>query len=168
MAITIPDGLFDIYNEAVAEMLRVFGVQCTLVYPPEKQACNNCVSSGIGGISNNVYRHGGPARFSIGNCPLCGGSGWKEIENTGTVRLRVYWTEKDWKKISYPSLQIPDGAIMTLGNLHDLPKLTACNDLLVNTAQNGYMNWRYSLAGEPFTHGFGKDKWCAAFWKREG
>lgn len=169
MAITIPDGLFDIYNEGVDEMIRVFGVDCTLVYPSEWQECNNCVISGIGGITSSVYAQGGPAPFNRGgSCPLCDNQGTKEVEATGTVKLRVYWTEKDWKKVGYASLQVPDGSVMTLGYLSDMPELQATNTLIVNSAQSGYKNWRFSLSGEPFAHGFGKNRYCAAFWSRSG
>ena len=149
-------------------MIRVFGVNCTLVYPSEQQLCTNCTVSGIGGISNSVYRHGGPAPFNIGYCPLCNGQGSKPVEVEGTVKLRVYWTEKDWKKVGYSSIQVPDGSVMTLGYLSDMPELLKTNELIVNSAQSGYANWRYRLSGEPFAHGFGKNRYCAAFWSRSG
>jgi hypothetical protein len=169
MTFTIPSGIQTIYNEIADEFINsdLIGSDCTVVYPSIKEACVNCVQNTFGGSTPNVYRHGGPAPFNFGPCPVCGGSSFKETENTDTVRLRIYWSKKDWQSIKVP-IQVPDGAVMTIGFLTDLPKIEQANEIILVAEQTMYKNWRYMLASEPFLHGFGKDRYFMAFWKRSG
>jgi len=169
VAFTIPSGIKEIYNEFADEMINndLIGQDCTLIYPPKKEPCPNCVSNTFGGSSANVFRTGGPMPFNFGNCPMCGGSGFKETEITASIRLRIYWNRKEWKNIDIP-VQVPDGAVLTIGFLTDLPKIEQANEIILIDKQSTYKNWRYVLAGEPFPHGFQKDKYFMAFWARAG
>ena len=164
MTITIPSAFFNKYIEACDFFIDNdnIGKQCTLVYPSRKIACDNCVTNNIGGSSTNSYRHGGPAPFNFGRCPLCGGNGYHEEEITDTIRLRIYWEHRDWIKVS--SVSFPDADVQIIGYLSDLPKLRRANEIILLNPKYG--SWRTVLAGEPFPHGFGKNRYFMGFLKR--
>ena len=51
----------------------------------------------MGGRSVNYYRSGGPIPFNRGTpCPLCGGKGFKSIEATDSVEVRIYYRRRDF------------------------------------------------------------------------
>ena len=167
MTFSIPSGIIEVYKEVADEMINndLIGATCTLVYPPKKEPCINCTVNTFGGSSSNVYRHGGPAPFNYGNCPMCGSSGFRETEVTGEIRLRVYWDKKAWKDIQVP-IQVADGDVMTIGFLADMPKVLKAQEVILINKVSGFKQYRYILAGEPFPHGFVKDKYFMAIWRR--
>lgn len=164
MALTIPDNLFDYYNEACDALLNSSKIakSCTLIYPPRRIECDNCVLNTIGGVSTNAYRHGGPAPFNFGKCPLCGGNGYHEEEITENINLRIYWEQRDWIKVS--EIAFPSAEVQVIGFASDLQKLRRANEILVNR-ESTHGVWRMVLAGQPFMHGFGKDRYFIAFLK---
>ena len=90
MAINIPSSVFTTYNEAVLLFTRT----ATLVYPEKKEDCPNCIMSNLGtrNRSISIYQPGGPYPFERGMpCPYCGGKGYKAVEVTNDVTLRIYW-----------------------------------------------------------------------------
>lgn len=160
MAFTIPNEVFTIYREVVDELLTNINTSnsCTVYYPPLKTECSNCTTGFFGGISKNVYRHGGPAPFE-GMCPLCGGNSYLETENTDTLRLRIYWSKKDWLKIG--AGDIPQADVMVIGWMADLPKIERMNEIQLVSDQN--VSGRYRLSSKPRPWGFGKDKYFISF-----
>lgn len=161
----IPSGIFNIYYQAVDELINnnFVGKSCTVYYPPITSNCANCTTSYFGGTSKNVYKHGGPAPFTLGNCPLCGGNGVKQVQNTDTLRLRVYWERRDW--IKQGSYNIPDADVMVIGFTSDISKIIQMEEIeLIN--EQSFVNGRYVLSGEPFTHGFGHNRYFVAYLKR--
>lgn len=160
----IPTGFFDKYYEACNLFLDNdnIGKNCTLYYTPKKTVCNNCTTSWFGGVSTNVYKHGGPAPFS-GKCPLCGGNGYSEVEETDTVRLRVYWQKKNWVKIE--NLQYPNADAMIIGYSSDLIKVRQAQEIKLYSDQT-YMDGRFKLSCEPALHGFGKNAYFIAYIQR--
>lgn len=165
MTITVPDGLFDKYQEACDFFIDNdnIGRLCTIIYPAKRTECENCIVKPVGASSTSVYRHGGPQPFSFGNCPLCGGSGYKEVENTDTIRLRIYWTRKEWLKVAN-SIGIDDADVMVIGYMSDLPKLQRAIEIKLAKDQNE-AEYRCTLAGKPTPWGFGKDRYFAALLK---
>jgi len=164
MAINIPNSLWDKYDEACDFFIDNdhIGRECTVVYPPKKTACANCVNM-VGMSSNNAYRHGGPMPFSFGNCPLCGGGGYKEEETTETVRLRVYWNRADWVKVA-GSIVIEDADVMIIGYMTDVIKVKrASNIILVD--DNNEAEYRATIAGKPTPWGLGRNRYFVAFLK---
>jgi hypothetical protein len=164
MTLTIPSGIWAKYYEAADLFIdnNNIGKACTLIYPPIRIDCSNCVINHFGGISTNVYRHGGPAPFN-GKCPLCGGSGRREEETTGSIRLRIYHSRRDWIKVN--NLNIPDATVQVIGYATDLPNLLRANEVRLISEQN-VLDQRYQLAGAPFLHGFGHNRYFIAHLKR--
>jgi|15BtaG_2_1085339.scaffolds.fasta_scaffold00003_195 hypothetical protein len=163
MAFSIPDDIFTIYHDAIdALMSSRVADSCTLVYPPLRTACINCIYSNWG--STNVYKTGGPMSFTFGNCPLCGGQGYKETETTEEISLRVYWRTPKWIKVG-DNINYPEGTVQVIGYASDADKLIKANEVvLVNDKNNRKL--RFALSGELYPHGFGKDKYFIAYLER--
>ena len=132
----IPNGIFEIYENAVDELLTnsYTSGEHTIYYPAIKVSCDNCTVGAFGGTHKNRYKSGGVAPFSFGSCPLCGGNGFKEEESTDTLRTRVYWQKKDW--IKQGNINIENSDVMIIGSSSDLPKILR-------------MNWRPLVVTEP-------------------
>lgn len=157
----IPDRLFDKYYEAADEFInsKFIGVDCTVVYPPKKIK-DESLSTNYQGVVTNKTIHGGPAPFSQNN--LSGGNNIKEIEVTEPIRLRVYHDQKSWKKIV--DIQIPDADVMVIGFMDDMSKVLRSQYIILTNNKN--LDHRYSLAKDPFPHGFGKNRYFIAFLKK--
>lgn len=160
MTINIPTGFWSKYTEAADWFIDTLGKPCTLVYPPKRVACNNCIKP-AGSSTYNTYRHGGPMPFNFGPCPLCGGGGYHEEEITGSITLRVYWSRRDWMRY-VSSINIPDAEVMIIGYLTDLDELLKANEILVLSDQT-YVEYRMKLSGKPFPHGFFKNRYFIGF-----
>jgi len=115
--------------------------------------------------STGTYKTGGPAPFTFGVCPWCGGKGFKQELETETIKLRVYWDRKSWLKIGVP-INIPDGSVQAIGFLTDLPKIKKSQKIILNSQQSAYIKWEYTLFGEPIPHGFKRDRYIITYWTR--
>jgi len=164
MTINIPDGLWDKYNEAADFFIDndYIGRLCTIIYPPKRTSCVNCIKP-VGASTTNVYRHGGPMPFSFGGCPMCGDDGYKEVEYTDTIRLRIYWNRKDWIRI-VGNIGVADADAMVIGYMADLPKFSQAVELLLASRQNE-AEYRVVVAGKPSPWGFGRSRYFVAFVK---
>jgi hypothetical protein len=148
----IPDDLDDYYDVCDDLLASEFTSKaCTLNYPPEKEICPNCKVVKLASGSSNVYKTGGPYPFTTGFCPYCGGVGYKEVPNTESIRLRIYWNKRDWNKV-LPQIQIPDAEVMTIGYLTDMNKCQKADSILLVSDQAHLMQYRFALAGEPYPH----------------
>lgn len=164
----IPDDLFDAYYEAVDEFITndFIGKPCKVFYPPERLACDNCKVVKLASGSSNQYKTGGPIPFTHGVCPYCGGIGYKETYVSDDIRLRIYWSKRDWSKLAL-NVQIPEAEVMTIGFLTDITKCIRCQYIQLVSDQTALAKYNFVLAGEPFPHGFGKDRYFVAYWKRD-
>ena len=164
MTFTVPDGLLDKYYEIADFFINndIIGRRCTIVYPPKREGCINCIVRPVGTSSTNVYRHGGPMPFSFGKCPMCGGNGYKETEVFDYIRLRVYWNRADWITKGR-ALHIEDAEAMAIGFMSDLPKLLRAIEIILVTGQKP--EHRMVLTGKPHPHGFGRDRYFVAYLK---
>jgi hypothetical protein len=162
--INIPSGVWSKYYEVTDYLINDnhIGKSCTVFYPPIKESCVNCNINHFGGVSTNVYKHGGPAPFH-GACPLCGNNGYRETESTDTLRLRIYHSRKNWLKVN--NIVIPQADVQVIGFSSDLPKLLRANEIELINEQN-FIKQRYQLAAEPFLHGFGHSRYFVAFLQR--
>ena len=168
MTFNIPSDIFDGYNDAVSS---IFNRTATLVYPVKKEDCPNCTLGTMGtrNRSVSVYTVGGPYPFERGMpCPYCAGKGFKGVEATDTISLRIYWDKKSWVKTG-AEINIPDGSIQTVSYMTDLDKIQKCNHMipLYDGIQNYEVNARYSKASASFPQGFNQNltKYVVTFWK---
>ena len=162
----IPNEVFQLYKDTCDGFINSnFGVNCKVVYPPKKIACSNCVLDTIGQKSSNRYRHGGPAPFNFGVCPLCGGGGYKEEEHFDSIKLRVYYTPKEWVNVGV-AINVPAGSIQIIGFLTDFLKVNKSIEIEVNSDMAGYIKWRFCKQGGVYPWGFKQDRYFVCFLER--
>jgi hypothetical protein len=161
----IPDSVFVKYREAADMFINTLGVNCRINYVPTREECENCVFDTFSNKSSNVYKSGGPQPFDI-ICPYCDGVGYKETEYFENIKLRVNWQRKNFLKFA-PLVNIPDNSVQIIGFLYDLPKIQKAINIVINTGQEGYGSFAYTLLGEPVTHGFLNNRYFLAFLTRE-
>ena len=162
MAIKLPASVFTKLNEAIL----LFNRTCTVVYPETREKCTNCLNNTFGGRSVNFYRTGGPIPFNRGTpCPLCGGKGFKSIEATDSVEVRIYYRRRDFIDVGFQA-DVPNNVVQTVGYMSDYVKLTRAKELLVDTGT--YNKGRYKRISEPYVQGFKQNptQYIVIFWER--
>lgn len=161
--ITIPSALKEKYYEVCSEVFlgdNFFSRLCTLYYPPIREQCADCNTAWLGGTSKNVFQAGSPAPFNNVDCVYCGGNGYREKEVTDNIRLRIYWNKRDWIKTS--SIVVANAEAQIIGSISDLQKIINAKEIKL-VSEQGSLDTRFKLGGEPFYHGFGKDRYFVAF-----
>lgn len=148
----IPDDVFTKYKEAVDEMILKFGVNCRISY------VKKIVQSG----SQPITTTSKSLRPYDNTSSFLQNESYTEVETSDVVRLRVYWTKKDWKKIA--DLVIPDDGIMTIGYLSDLPKIRSCDYMIANIENLSFTNKKFTLATDTIPWGFKKDRYFVCGW----
>ena len=167
MASSIPSSVFDTYNEAVLLFTRT----ATLVYPERREECPNCYMDTMGtrNRSVSVYKVGGPYPFERGMpCPYCNGKGYKAVETTEDITLRIYWDRKNWIDVGIP-IDISDGSIQTIGYMTDLPKINKAKYLIPKyDGIEKYDDMKYERSGMSYPQGFKQNttKYIVTFWSR--
>ncbi len=162
MALNLPASAFTKLNEAIL----LFNRTCTVVYPEKREKCENCITNTLGGRSTNFFRSGGPLPFNRGtNCPLCGGEGFKNIETTESVELRIYYNKREFIDVDI-NADVPNNVIQTVGYMDDYEKLTKAKELLIDVGK--YNQGRYKRISEPYNQGFKQNptQYIVIFWER--
>lgn len=164
-----PSALIDEYEWIMDSFIDGdLGAECTLVYPPKYDECNNCYLDLATGRSNNIYKTGGPNPFTNHTvCPVCGGEGRLTVETTDSVRLRVYTNPKDWKNIGV-KLNIPEGSAQIIGYFTDLPKIQRAKYIWVFVDLEGIQRWKYVSSSEPLPWGLRGSRYFIMMVKRYG
>lgn len=159
MTMTLPSGLFSKYSEVADMMLDLsgFGVQCKLVHTDKIQEINSGVPVSKQKKVMNLQQ------ISPDNSFARSEQSFKTVEVTENITLRVYWTQKDFKKIS--NINLPDGSIMTIGRYSDISKINKSSFLIIQTAKTGHEEWRFEKSGEPAIHGL-DNNYVICYWKR--
>tara|TARA_B100000959_G_scaffold226480_1_gene241061 strand:+ start:905 stop:2410 length:1506 start_codon:yes stop_codon:yes gene_type:complete len=144
------------------------GQDCSLIYPLTKNSsCPNCIYNPRQKRSSNIYKTGGPVPFqNHTTCPWCGGEGKSSRPITEDIRLRVYWSQKDWS-ISRP-VENPDSSVMVIGYITDLPKLEKSERIQLNKNVGVYRKWICERSGESVPWGLSQDRYFAQMLKRSG
>ena len=163
MYISLPSGVFDIYNDAVD---NIWSRDIRLIYPEIREECPNCTFNGS--RSNGIYKTGGPYPFENGFlCPYCEGAGYKMIETTQTIKARIYYSQKEWVKVG-PQVQIPNAVAQIVANMSDLPKLQQCKYCIPNYYPNidNYNIQKLQRVSEFYPQGFlqNPQKYVVTFW----
>lgn len=156
MTFTIPSGLFTIYAEYADAMLDLtgFGVPCKLVYTDKITITTQQVPSTERRLSMDPSANAG---FSLPD------NNFKMVETTENITMRVYWTQRDFKKFS--GVVIPDGGVMCISRYSDLAKINKCKALLINTDKTGHSELRFEKSAEPTIHGL-DNNYLMSYWKR--
>lgn len=155
----IPSQLFTKYAEFADAMLATsgFGVNCKLVYTEKIQVIDDVVPNLKQRKLMNLQDTSPDSGFKRGD------TSFKTVETTEDITLRVYWDKKDFKK--FGNIEVPDGAIMTIGAYADLQKLSRAKALIIETAKTGHVEWRFVRSAEPTLHGLDQN-YVMCFWSR--
>jgi hypothetical protein len=168
MAIDIPADVFNIYNEAVQLFIR----KAKLIYPAKREECPNCyvANNHYGGRSTSKYKTGGPDPFSAGmTCPVCHGRGYKEVEASEEIDVRIYWDRRSWTDVGIDNLDLPNGAIQTIGYMSDLGKIEKAKYLVPQNYGNisNHHEMKFQRVGTSYPQGFKQNptKYVVTFWE---
>jgi hypothetical protein len=94
---------------------------------------------------------------------MCGGNGYKEVEITDTIRLRIYWEKSAWIRIGESTI-MADAEAMVIGYMSDVPKLRRAVEIILAKDQKE-AEYRTVLLGKPYPHGFGRSRYFMAYLK---
>ena len=154
--VSIPDDVFSLYKEFSDEMITSFGVDCKIHYVKKIQTTVNSIPTVKKSKSMRTYNK---TEDFIQN------TNYESVETTEIIKLRTYWTRKDFKKVA--DIVIPDGGIMTIGYLSDLPKIRSCEYMTPNIENEDYLNYRFTRIGNPIPWGIKKDRYFVCGWEQE-
>lgn len=157
--VTIPSGVFTKYAEFADAMLASsgFGMSCKLVYTDKIQVIDSSVPEIKQRKLMNLQNVSPQSGFKRGE------TSYKTVETTENITLRVYWDKKDFKR--FGNIEVPDGAVMTIGAYADLSKINRANKLLLNTDRTGHVEWSFTKVSEPILHGLNQN-YFMCFWGR--
>lgn len=166
MTITLPTGLINLHQEVTNAVINQLGRDCKLIYPKKQISCPNCYTDTISKRSSGRYKVGGPLSFTLGQiCPWCQGEGFTYTDVTDTVKLRVYWQQKDFmNKNMY--VDKAGSVIEVRGNIELIPKMIRAEFLEVHDVIRHFMISRFQRKGECIPYGFGVDSFFVGYWKK--
>lgn len=154
----IPSGVFTKYAEVADLMLTtsVFGTVCKLVYAETLTSISSVPTAKQKRVMD-PNTAGATSGFGIGS------TSFKTVETTENITLRVYWSQKDFKKLS--NVQIPEGGVMAIGDLSDLNNINKAKALIIYSANTNHQEWRFEKLAEPTMHGLNSN-YLMTYWKR--
>ncbi len=159
MPITVPESVFDKYFDVIDSTFNIFGVTCQLVSIEKKEVIVYNPDNNIPNKNTiNDHRRGG-GTHNRGTKTI------KEVEVLTDIKLKVYWDEKSWVKIT-SDIAVPNGSIQTIGFMSDLPKILAAKSLIVHKDIKDYKEIRFQRTGEHIPLGLKQNRYFACFWER--
>lgn len=156
----ISQAIFDKYSELAEVMLLEnggFGIKCKLVYTNKIEEIQTTAPQLKQKKMMNLQQTSPQDVFGRSN------ENFRVVEVSEDITLRIYWTQKDFKK--FASISVPDGSIMTIGRYSDLQKVNKATSLRIQTAKTGHQEWIFEKSGEATIHGL-DNNYFMCFWKR--
>lgn len=158
MPVNIPQSVFDKYFDVIDSTFDIFGVMCQLVSINKvEEIVYNPNNNIIPKNSINVHRIPG-SDYDRGTKTI------REIEVLTDIKLKVYWDAKRF--INIGNMQVPDGAIQTIGFMRDLPQILKAKALIVHKDIKDYKELRFERMGEFTPMGLQQDRYFTCMWKR--
>lgn len=160
MSISIPESVFDKYYSIIDSTITdIFGIDCTLVFVEKVEVISNTFDNIPDNKSINAHRKK-TGDYKREN------KTYTEVETKETIRLKVYWSNKDWVKIGGSDLVIPDNSIQTIFFASDMDKVMRAKYLLVHQDIETIREYRFVMFGEPFPMGLRQNRYFGCFWQR--
>lgn len=164
---SISDDVVNTHEWVADFFIDQLGVWCKLVYPEIDSECPNCFLDLDTKRSTNIYNGTGPYPFTNNTiCPYCGGVGRLSAPSTENIRLRVYYSPKDWVKLEGLPLVSPDGMAQVIGYMADLPKFERAQYIIINNNVKTMREYRVVRAGEALPWGFRQNRYFVQMVKR--
>ena len=160
MPIRIPESVFQKYYDVIDSTINdIFGIDCTLVFVEQ-------IEEIVDPDDNYPDNRGiNPRRRTDGT--RRGNKVIREVETTETVRLKVYWDRKDWRKVT-SDIVLPETAIQTIFFDKDLERIMRAKHLIVHNAIKDKKEYKFTMAGEPWPMGLRHYRYYGCFWERSG
>jgi hypothetical protein len=158
MAFSIPQKIFDKYNEIIDATINDLGVDCQLIYVEKVEELDNPDDNRPENRSINPHRRK-KDQYNRDN------KTYKEVEKTETIKMKVYWDRKAWLKVG-GVLVVPDNSIQTVFFGSDLGKVMRAKQLIAHTEIDDDIEMKFKKFGEPFPIGFHKERYWVCFWER--
>ena len=160
MSHLIPVSSINKHEEIAEDFINTLGKTCTLIYPPLKIQCINCVGDG------RTYGNG-PVPFTNNSiCPYCEGEGFTYSEESETVKMMVYFSPKDWLLYNGIDITIPDNMVQTRGLISLLPKIQRATSIIIHVGIEGQGQLIYKKEGEWIPFGARLTTEFLQMWKR--
>jgi hypothetical protein len=129
---------------------------------------SNCKIDPSTGRSSNIYKSGGPQSFTNHTtCPWCAGEGRQTLSQTGSIRLRVYWSPSDWTKFGF-KVENPEGSAMVIGYMDEYPKFERAKEVVLNSDIAGLRRLTCRRSGEAQPWGFRQSRYFVQMVERQG
>jgi hypothetical protein len=155
--VDIPTKVFSLYKDFADSMITEFGVDCRLTYHKKIVTTATAVPAVKKSKSMRTYNK---------SQDFLQTDNYTTTETTETIKLRVYWTPKDFRAIA-GNLVIPEDGIMTIGYISDLPKINSCEYLTPNIENEAYLGSKFTRINNPIPWGILKDRYFVCGWKQE-
>jgi len=165
----IPSEVLDMHEWIADEFIDgELGSTCTLIFPANREECDNCIYDPHTGRSSDIYKTGGPIPFAnYGHCPRCQGRGVLTLPSTDTMRLRTYWESASWRELGI-KVADPDGRCVVIGYMVELAKFERANTVLINDDLTDIRNFQAVRDGEAQPWGFRRNRYFTQLMKRTG
>jgi hypothetical protein len=160
MPIIIPESVFDKYYDIIDSTITdIFGVDCELGFVEKVEVVSNDFDNIPDNKSINAHRKktGDYKRED---------KTYQEVETKETIRVKVYWSNKDWVKAGSQSLVVPDNSIQTIFFATDMDKIMRAKYLYVHNTIADIREYRFVMFGEPFPMGLRQNRYFGCFWQR--
>jgi hypothetical protein len=151
----IPSEVFKTYELFADAMIADFGTNCLLKYPATAVNTAQNIPSFKTSKSLRPYDADPTPTFIHDDDQV------KASDDTEVVRLRVYWTPKDFQKVG--GLMYPEATIQTIGYYSDIVKLIKAVEICPDVDKG----FSFIHAGAPIPWGLRKSRYCVAFWKNK-
>lgn len=159
--VRIPESMKAKYKQLANDLIDYnVGITCTLYYPPKRVECSECSTGQVGGGSAGKFDHGGPNFYPNSKCNNCDNLGYKEVPQTDTIKLRVYFSPKDFVKIG--NHQLNDETIQVIGKMSDISKFEKAQEVKITT---GALTCKAVKRGSTQSHGL-NDQWFISYMDR--
>lgn len=175
--ISIHNSLRDLIQTYGDFLITDSAESCKLIYPAKRESCPNCKWDSQSQKSSGIYKPGGPYPFSNTPCPYCNGVGFKEIEVSETVQLKLKWFNlqeqvdiaKSLENATIPndSVRLPYGVLRTRFFESQLPQILRANKLIPQTPTEHLQRSTYERITEPINNNsITKNRYFQCYWSR--
>lgn len=149
----IPQCALDSYKSITDCLIDEMGISCKLIYPKVE---TTTVSVPDIKEQRTLQPMSAPYGFKHDSVD------YKITEITDTIKMLVYWSEKDFRKLG--NVNVPEGGMMGITYLSNLPKIQK-SSFIIPFDSAALPEYRFVLAGEPRIYGLTNEH-LLTIWKR--
>lgn len=162
MEYRIPSGtvteLITAWQSLADQSYEIFGSDCDIIYLDKTVSVPQTPTSNIPPFNSiNAKKKSAPNEYQYNSNII------KTEEVSERIRVKIYWTEKEWRKI-FGSIVVPENHVVILSKLIDVAKLNKSIKMrFVDVNGNTYY---FTRTNEAVPHGFQKDRYAYSIWSQ--